>query len=268
MNKPWTTKRKLFWVILLVIALIVYHNYNRICSYRFFLSMRYHYEEEAEMLLQLPWDVNAYGKPIIDVFAGKHLPLAEASANHETHAVEILLKRGANPNKYYDGYWHPVTAAMSSAISARYPDALAISEMLFAYGADVSMLTGIDSPLLRLALCYESSKSEEEQKMALDITKYLFNKGARYEGSNIINHAARANNLYILRYLIEERGIDVHEKDVGDIAMYLATYNSSYEAAEYLIAHGADINVSYEGKTPMDVAVDKNDIRMIKILQK
>ncbi len=80
----------------------------------------------------------------------------------------------------------------------------------------------------------------------------------RYDGGwTLLHEAAARNDLKLLRFLVETVGYDPNTKDYyGTVPLHAAAENGSYDAAKYLLEHGADVNITNDDhKTPLDYAI-------------
>ncbi len=99
-----------------------------------------------------------------------------------------------------------------------------------------------------------------------------------YDGKKPIHSASmsfvssRTGNIDALKYILEELGKpdDVHFTDVdGRTPLHDAAKWGNKLAAEYLIIKGADPKAqSYQGKTPLDEAMDTDRTELVKLLNK
>lgn len=87
-------------------------------------------------------------------------------------------------------------------------------------------------------------------------------------GRHLLGYAATANDLEIVRYIIEKKKIDVNlVNKFGATALQEAIVRSNFEIVKYLVNNGADVNiVSKSGATPLWWALDTKNIEIAKYL--
>jgi ankyrin repeat protein len=79
--------------------------------------------------------------------------------------------------------------------------------------------------------------------------------------------AAREGRVNAVRYLLDQ-GADVNARDhTGNTALAEATYYAQTSVIKELIDRGANINLITNGATPLDIALNKNDITVIDMLK-
>jgi len=79
--------------------------------------------------------------------------------------------------------------------------------------------------------------------------------------------AAREGRVNAVRYLLDQ-GADVNARDTtGNTALAEATYYAQTSVIKELIDRGANINLITNGSTPLDIALNKNDITVIDMLK-
>ena len=79
--------------------------------------------------------------------------------------------------------------------------------------------------------------------------------------------AAGEGRLNAVRYLLDE-GADVNLRAVyGNTALTEATYYGHVSVIKELLMRGADVNVMSSVGTPLDVAVDRNNVAVIDLLK-
>ena len=184
--------------------------------------------------------------------------------------VEALLKNNANPNFYCKEWSHPVAEALTSFTDDDYSNVMNILNILFEYGADISNIKGIYSPLGTLARSLIFIETDDGQKVAIDVITYLLERNASYYGSDLIYFSAMHNHVEILKYLFENINYDINNDKFSKQALIIASKKSSYEAVEYLL--GLDCfdldEVDQYGQTALSIAQKNKDTRMIELLSK
>jgi TonB family protein len=84
-----------------------------------------------------------------------------------------------------------------------------------------------------------------------------------------IHDAAAAGNLEEIKALLEKNPELVSSKDERDwMPLHAAAWNGRTDAAELLLARGADVNAkNNKGETPLHLAAQKTDRRMVELLR-
>lgn len=79
--------------------------------------------------------------------------------------------------------------------------------------------------------------------------------------------AAGEGRLNAVRYLLDE-GADVNSRgDYGNTALTEATFFGHPSVIKELLMRGADVNVMSSVGTPLDIAVDRNNVAVIDLLK-
>lgn len=167
--------------------------------------------------------------------AGLNEQLVQACIDFNIIAIEQFLKEGADPNF------------------------LTVRD----YIEDKHFYEPYLKTSLDIVLCKYLSKSEEE---VTKVAKLLLDFGANPAGganseyvSSPLHKAVEAENFSLVQLLVE-RGADVNALDYNDGAfspLHIACFNlAPAEIVEYLVLHGADINILNEdGETAINVLV-------------
>lgn len=96
----------------------------------------------------------------------------------------------------------------------------------------------------------------------LDLAKLLVQAGDDVNGGNVppVFHAIIQKNMNALKFLVEEAGANVNDKDAsnGQTIIDLAVMREASEMIEYLVNKGADINAKTIGKTPLIRSIEKS----------
>lgn len=166
-------------------------------------------------------------------------------------AVELLLKRGADPNAHT---WDNVTPLMIAAEQGFYN----ISKMLISYGADMNAEPTVGVSALLGATMYDR----------LDVVELLIQNYANInitdsKGVTALMYAS-AYNYYVMADMLVFYGADVNTQDNdGNTALMVATHAGNKDIVDVLLVNGAEVDLADEkGNTPLIVASEHgyNDI--------
>lgn len=265
-------KQKKIMIIatLVVFALILSLNYVRTNVYSRALIKAIEKDDmkRLEVLLKKPGDVNA--TPFYSLFLFDRLnnvPLSEASRLGNYDAVKLLVEAGANVNKDSAGGWPPLVSALQNSNDNTYQ----IVNYLLDQGANPKVNSGRGFQNTVIERTFFSNTSEEE---AYKLFKRFLKMGVpieseRYYGNNVVFSAAFNNNVLVLKYLIEEKNIDMNRKsEFKDTPLMLAAKGDAIDAVKYLLSQGADKTVKDEdGMTAYDYAVENKNQKMMDLLK-
>jgi ankyrin repeat protein len=157
-------------------------------------------------------------------------PLHEATVITSLPIVEALLNAGASPNATYGAGETPL---MSAARTGNVP----IVKMLVDRGAQVDAIEEFRG---QTAIMYAAVENHA------DVVKFLIDKGA-----NVNQRSTVLNLKDVVR--VSGGGVFMDRPNGGLTPLFFAAREGSIEAAEALIAAGADVNVKEEqyGFTPL-----------------
>lgn len=219
-------------------------------------------------------NVNQYSAPLLFrrilnlVDRDIELPLVVACSKGDAATVEILLKKGADPNKYLDGNWSAIEATFANNNSSR----LEIARLLIEYGANVDLNGSKITALFREAermICDKNITLDDEYE---EIFFLLIENGAGiYDTKNnsIIHYLSYANQTELLDKLALRYNIPIDTKNAkGQTPLFWAVKAESTETVEYLLSKNVDITViDAQGKTPYDYALEKSNNKLIEMLK-
>lgn len=219
--------------------------------------------EEAIIKIENMNDVNCgtapkFMKPMLNVFEHNiDLPLVVACKNGNYQVAEKLLRKGADPNKYYEGGFTAVEAVFVSDSQ----NELAMIKLLANYGADVTKAESASSPLFKAARKMIYTKNAERKSYLSECIKYLlmFDKNLVDEkGISILHYAVIVDDISLTEQLLEEKQLINLTTDNGQTALFEAVKNNSYEAVKLLVNSGIEISKEDStGRTAYDYAVER-----------
>lgn len=231
-----------------------------------FLAAKGGYAAVLEVLIGAGADVNASNST-------GSTPLMLAAASGNTDAVNLLLDRGANVNGK-ESTWGETPLMFAAAFNRS-----AAVKMLLARGADASIVTRVER--LDSNKGYDpdavnerpaGAKAESTEEGTADPAKAAARQKAAEKraaaskmrsaeamgGMTALHFAAREGHLDTIRSMVEA-GVKVNLLSAADQTSPLleAIYNGHYDAAKYLLDHGADPKlVNTDGLAPLYATVD------------
>lgn len=263
-------KKIMIIVTLIVFALIFSLNYVRTNVYSRALIKAIEKDDmkRLEVLLKKPGDVNA--APFYSLFLFDRLnnvPLSEATRLGNYDAVKLLVEAGANVNKDNVGGWPPLASSLQSSSENKYK----IANYLLDHGADPEIYIGNS---YQDTIIEQVSWGVTSQEESYKLFKRLINMGVpieseKYYGSNVIFSVASGNNILALKYLVEEKNVDINRKsDIKRTPLISAARGNALDATKYLLSKGADKTAKDEdGMTAYDYAVENENQEMMDLLR-
>lgn len=216
--------------------------------------------DQLEQLLEDGADCNSYTHsfiylPIAMIIDNEFptTPLQEACLQGNIEAAELLLKYGANPNKYYWGSFSPVGAiyASPSGRAVRYD----LVPLLVAYGADMSKtghrtLVTQDAHAAFLELIYE-----EDAQRAIELIATMTDKPTALKNWDGTTLLGATDNEIIAKWLIEE-GANVNESNSqGTTPLMHAVADQDINRVKLFLENGANCGIKNKnGETVFDIA--------------
>ena len=215
-----------------------------------------------ELLAQNPnLDLKPY---LFDLDRQNMPPLHYACLEGKIDFVYRLIEAGANVNN--TNYSNKSTPLMVTLQYAR-KNKFEIARFLVESGADVTI-----SAYKWTALNYVFLTPLSDKQEAYDFAMLLIEKGAKIDvgaRGHVIFDAVKADNLFMVKYLIEERNVDVNLQDKSDgyTLLIQAVEYGNINIVEYLLDKGADKSpTDANGKTALDIAKVKNFSEIIELL--
>lgn len=216
--------------------------------------------ERLEQLLEDGLECNAYTHsflylPIAIIIDNEFptTPLQEACMQGNVEAAELLLKYGANPNKYYFGSFSPVGAVYASPSGRAVRHELV--PLLITYGADMSKtghrtLVTQDVHAAFLELIYE-----EDAQRAIELIATMTDKPTALKNWDGTTLLGATDNAQIAQWLIEE-GANIDEpNNQGITPLMHAIVDQDMDLAKLLLENGADCEIrNKKGETVFDIA--------------
>jgi len=185
-------------------------------------------------------------------------PLIAVACGHgRKECVDLLVEFGLDINKPFNRFGQ---LPLQQAISYGHDD---LVRHLFEIGADVNQEDNFGCVPLRGV--FGSGK--------IDLAKLLICNGAHVESkkSDFVQAAAQGNQIESLEFIKKHFGIESKALDSVDERMgtplIAASKKGNYEAAQWLLAHGADKNVKDRfRKTARDWAESNGHERIVELL--
>jgi uncharacterized protein len=149
---------------------------------------------------------------------------------------------------------------LTYAICGKSLDAV---KLLHSLGAD---LNNVDS-LFGTTPLYDAIRSKN-----LPIIQYLGNNGAnlahiRKTDDTLLHTAVETGDHPIVSYILEKKIIAINDiSGFNETALSIACQRGFYDIAELLIAHGADVHLRIEKKSPCDIAYAKQHYNIVTLL--
>lgn len=183
-------------------------------------------------------------------------PLFCAASNNQTDMCLFLIEKGADINKADISGKSPLHVAAFSG----YKETCL---MLIEKGADIKALDNSGSTPLHSAAVNGYT----------EICLLLIEKGADINvkdksGKSPLHIAASCGHSETCLLLIEKGAYNTVD-DTGDTPLHSAIYWDCNEVSTLLIEQGANLSIkNYEGKRPLDMAIEKNNKEIIELLEK
>ena len=228
-------------------------------------------DKEIKRLLKTNMEFNC---PMVDEMGdvADVTPLEQALLLGDNKTASALLKKGAVATPICD-VQTPIVAVLRSSEKGD----LNMVKLLIEKGADpVKDSPDMSAIIYAAGLMYDNKDYQQEPpEDATEIFKLFESMGAdiyfemEHYGSNVLTFAACSNNLLLLQYLVEEKGMDVNYRGVfGSTALIsVAHSDNSTKITKYLLKHGADkAMVDDFGKTALDYAVEYGNQQIINLL--
>jgi ankyrin repeat protein len=199
---------------------------------------------DNEKVIQLLIDRGALVNDIdYDLFS--FFPLVKAASSGDVETTKLLLGNGADPNIENPLRW-----------TAWFGHSLEITKQLVEKGAQLYDKDGAE----------RNVESSAVLSGELEILKYILSlpgtkdvKRKRADGTSLVHTAAKCYNKNVMKYLLEEKGFDLNEKDnEGMTVLMHAVYGGSLEMVRYLVAE-KKTNVNEKNKdgfTALHYALD------------
>ena len=149
---------------------------------------------------------------------------------------------------------------LTFAISEGYP--LAVIAELIARGAKVNdAARSCGRTALRCALYGEGRSSPQ----LIDMVRLLLDHGADPSLSGLVG--CDTDDCVKVAELLLDHGAAVDEIVEGNTPLMWTAIFNNYKMAKFLIERGANIHIKLGGSKPLDVAIEKNHTRIIRLLR-
>ena len=223
-----------------------------------------HYIEENNLNQEI---LKRFGNPakegtvqnIVDIkFERKTMLMKAAEKNKQEMCKYLINERHANVNvqdnfQYYQ--WTPLHWACNN-------NNLELAKLLLIKGADVN-----EKDYSQRTPLHRSCKTSN-----FEISKLLVSNGAdvnaKTSGQQTPLHLSCEKSNFEISHLLVSNGADVNAKDSGQrTPLHFSCANSNYEISHLLVSNGAKNEKNKWNKTPLEIAMDGNNSKLIKLLR-
>lgn len=202
---------------------------------------------------------------------GPKIPLVEACYYRNVQAVSVLLENGADPNRFLEGRYSPLEAALTNGPAGVIDEkSLEIVKMLVEAGCDVNKHASSATVAIQLSIAVGGGKNND---IIEEIFLYLLDNGVKKE-IDVFHNIIRKGNVELAEKLIKEYSFNVNERGhLGKNSLIIAVSYSSKtpttEMVQLLLQNGADKSLKDDmGKTAFDYAVEENNQAIMYLLEK
>lgn len=250
----------------LCLCIICVNNYNFRYSKDLIENIKNDDKEEFERLLKE--DKNLDSRPY---FLGIDLinmpPLIYAIKFGKDEYVYKLVENGTDVNNTK----HPYDKTPLMFSLEENDKNFEIARYLIDNGADIHIEVN-GKTALNYVFTYKAKNDKVLAKEEFDFAMYLIDNGAVIETDrwHVIYDAARMNNTFMLEYLVYTRNVNININDnvYGNTPLLWAVQLGSYDAVNWLIENGADINIiNKDGKNAHDIAKERNIEEIIMLIE-
>lgn len=216
------------------------------------------FERVKYLVINTGVDIN-YGIPD-GLYAATALSCSITNKNLEM--VKFLVNNGANVNLYSERY--------SNLVLAVEKGNLEIVRFLIDNGADINGLGSGASGLgwSYTALIYSAYNGN------LEMVNFLLNRKANINlltrnGYSALNYATKKGNLEMVKLLVS-KGANINPNSgcpplISALEEEYPRYEY-FEIVRFLVSNRANVNVVYQGSTPLTLAVRGGNLQMVKFL--
>ncbi len=201
-----------------------------------------------ELLLSQISKVNLINKYIDNLGSTKLSPLHIAVWNKHYECVRLLINCGASLNCTDNSDYLPVHIAT-------FNHDLKMLKLLVSFGADPIKTNHLGKAPLHIA-SFNNDISILEFLLSFNADVNA-KTNTHFTPLHFTQSSEKGNHLECTKLLLEH-GADVNAKNAdGETPLHLAAKTSNDKAIEYLLSHGAEINVQTEsyGETPLHLAI-------------
>jgi len=188
----------------------------------------------------------------------KSQSIHSAAVSGNTRMIEVLLARGVDVNS------RDQRRGWTALLFATEAGHLSVVRLLIKNGANVNLGSMKDkvTPLMRAA-----SNGYFDIVKHLVINKAKLNLQDRRLQSTALMWAAFKGHTQIVDYLLENKALIGVRGGRGESALWLAVSHANVKTVNVLLLAGANPNrVDWRGVSPYHLAVKKNKIEMIELL--
>lgn len=255
-----------------VVEVFCYLNIAKICT----LIEQGNTQSAIQYIENTP-NVNRYSAPlwmrgaINNLFERDiQLPLVVACSAGNTEVVDVLLKQGADPNRYLEENWSPMEAAIIGKSEMR----LDVIKMLLANGADVNQFGSQQSALFAevQTLMFDHEVTSVELALTRDVITLLLENDVclvEEDGTTLLHYLSYAGHLTLLDAFYPECCQYLNaQNDRGQTPLMWAARGGEISAAVWLMDNGANKDaLDLTGKTAYDYAAEKGYTEIAELLR-
>ncbi|RYC92947.1 hypothetical protein BFJ63_vAg4372 [Fusarium oxysporum f. sp. narcissi] len=196
------------------------------------------------------------------------MPLNQAILQLDSKFMEILLDKGADPNKV--GLLDERTAL---GLALHQDVSLSKVQLLIHHGSDVNKPSVWGTPLEQVARgafhpLEQVAREAFHRSDALQICQLLLAAGADVNastGSTALQLAVANDDVELAKFLVEV-GANVNTSSIRTNALQLAVSNNNLDLVNFFLDEGASVDASVAGQTALQTAANLENLELVKNL--
>lgn len=186
-----------------------------------------------------------------------------ATKRNASHAIELLIKGGANPNIMSGALWRDYELeGFTPLMIAAKNNSVVCLNVLLEYGADINY---------RHQRLKSSALSQAAKFGNIESVKLLLSKGAKVANADLVSACSKlySGKIETIKLLIEA-GCNINSKNYKGETALIRVVKANYDNIDdirCLLNHGAGINIkNHKGFSAIDYAIKLNRKDVIQIL--